>query len=314
VPNERSLHRVPVPRLGGVAIVLGVGITLASANGFLPLLGQRDVVAWLVGASVIATLGFVDDIWPLPSLARLLVQVAVAAGVVHEALRAGSVEVAAGLRVPIGADIALAPAVIFVVGVTNIFNFMDGMDGLAATQTVSAGIALATAASFAGQGDVALIGAVLAAAAWGFYVHNSPPATLFLGDAGSTFLGFSFSTFALLGATRSSPVPFSVVPLALSPFLLDGTFTIVRRLRHGERIWRAHRTHLYQRAVATGLTHRDVLTVYSVWCGVAGVAALLVATQGLAMTLAAGLGMVVGLGLVWRWVVRREGAANRTSE
>jgi UDP-N-acetylmuramyl pentapeptide phosphotransferase/UDP-N-acetylglucosamine-1-phosphate transferase len=311
VPNERSLHEVPVPRLGGVAILLSAGIVLAAANGVLPVLGQRDVEAWLIGASVIAALGFVDDVWRLPSLLRLLIQVAVVAGVLRAVLRPGSFEVASGLRVQVSPDVALAPSVIFVVATTNIFNFMDGMDGLAATQTLAAGIALAAGAALAGQSDLTLIALVIAAAAGGFFVHNAPRASLFLGDAGSTVLGFTFGTLAILASMRPSPVPFAVVPLALSPFLLDGTFTILRRLRHGERIWRAHRTHLYQRAVATGLTHRDVLKVYVLWSAVAAAGAVLAVGRGLPGTLVIGFAMALGLGMVWQWVVRRETGAAR---
>jgi Fuc2NAc and GlcNAc transferase len=313
VPNERSLHQVPVPRLGGVAIVLSVGIVLAATNRVFPVLEQRDVVAWLVGASVLAVLGFLDDVWHLPTLLRLLTQFAVATGVLHEVLQAGSFELAAGLRVQVAEGVALAPAVIFVVATTNIFNFMDGMDGLAATQTLAAGIALAAGAAFAGQSDLTLIGLVLAAAAGGFFVHNAPRASLFLGDAGSTALGFSFGTLAILASTRPSPVPLGVVLIALAPFLLDGTFTILRRLRHGERIWRAHRTHLYQRAVATGLTHRDVLKVYVLWSAVATLGAVFAVGCGLAGTLAIGLGMAIALGMVWRWVVGLEAGAVGTS-
>jgi Fuc2NAc and GlcNAc transferase len=308
VPNQRSLHQVPVPRLGGVAIVVTVWSVLALGSGstMTPVLGHADTLAWLAGASAIAVLGFVDDIRPLPALVRLSVQLVIATSVLAVVLRTDELGVAAGVRLHVVRALALAPAVIFVVGTTNIYNFMDGMDGLAATQAMSAGLGLGVAASAVGQVDLAAIAFVVAAAALGFFVHNSPPATLFLGDAGSTFLGFTFSSLALVAAARPSPVPIGVIPVALAPFLLDGTFTIIRRLRRGERVWQAHKTHLYQRAVATGLSHRDVLVVYAAWCAVSAAAATFVGQSGAIATLATMLAALVPLGMTWRWVARRE--------
>ena len=269
VPNERSLHKAPVPRLGGVAIVVTAWIVLGIGSLFVPIIDHVDVLCWLSAASLIALLGLIDDIRPLAAWVRLSVQLTVAAGFLAFVLRKGDLCLATGWRVPLSMSIMLGPAVVFVVGMTNIYNFMDGMDGLAATQSISAGLVLMVAATGAGQTDVAVIASIVTAASAGFFLHNMPPATLFLGDAGSTFLGFTFGGLALIAATRPSPVPIGVVPVAIAPFLLDGSFTILRRIRLGERIWQAHRSHLYQRAVATGLTHRDVLLVYSAWCAVA---------------------------------------------
>jgi Fuc2NAc and GlcNAc transferase len=270
-----------------------------------PVLRQGDLLAWLVGASVIAVLGFVDDLRPLPAATRFLAQIAVAALVLVFALGDGEVAIAADLTVRAPRALMLALGVLFVVGTTNIYNFMDGMDGLAATQATSAGLALGVASAAAGHVDIALVAFVVAAASAGFFVHNAPPAALFLGDAGSTFIGFTFAVLALVAATRPSPLPVGVVPVALAPFLLDGTFTILRRLSKGERIWTAHRSHLYQRAVATGRTHRDVLVVYAAWSAAAAAGALL--ARGDAQTaLAMAVAMGIALAPVWRWVVRLE--------
>jgi len=315
VPNERSLHQVPVPRLGGVAIVLSVWTVLAIAQEVLPasMLARSDTLAWLAGASVIAVLGFVDDVRPLPAAPRLVLQLALATLVAAVAFRSDELSLAAGLRIHVERSWLLPLAVLFVVGTTNIYNFMDGMDGLAATQTMSAGLALGVAGAAAGQLDVAFICLAIAAAAAGFFVHNSPPATIFLGDAGSTFIGFTFSSLALVAASRPNPVPVGVVPVALAPFLLDGTFTILRRLTRGERLWQAHRTHLYQRAVATGLTHRDVLVVYAAWCAASAAGALLVLRCEGPMTLVVSAAAIVPLVAVWAWTTRLEASAAGSS-
>jgi UDP-N-acetylmuramyl pentapeptide phosphotransferase/UDP-N-acetylglucosamine-1-phosphate transferase len=305
VPNARSLHSVPVPRLGGVAIVVSVCVALGAMAPFVPVFARSDAVVWLVASVIIAVLGFVDDIRHLPAFVRLLVQVTVAAVAMAVVLRQGEITIAWGLRWHWSSEAAIAVAVVFAVGTTNIFNFMDGMDGLAATQAVTVSLVLGASAASAGQVDITIVALVIAAASSGFFFHNAPPATLFLGDAGSTFLGFSFSVLAFVATTRPSGVPVVVVPIALAPFLLDGTFTIIRRLRRGERIWTAHRSHLYQRAVASGLSHRDVLLVYAAWSATAAGCALL-AAQGARPAICAGLTMLAILAAVWLWVRRRE--------
>lgn len=134
VPNERSLHKVPVPRLGGVAIVVSVGVALAAGSGAISIRSHGDTLAWLAGATVIALLGLADDLRQLPALVRLLVQLVVAALVLAHVLDGKEICVAAGLSLRVAPGLALGVSALFVVGVTNIYNFMDGLDGLAATQ------------------------------------------------------------------------------------------------------------------------------------------------------------------------------------
>lgn len=306
VPNERSLHTVPVPRLGGVALTLAVWSVLAIGAQFAPILRERDLLAWIAGSFLIAVVGFLDDVVSLSARVRLLVQVVVASGVLAIAPLATDLSIAGPWHVSVPRVALFPTSVVFVVGATNIYNFMDGMDGIAGTQAAGAGVALGCAAVSLGQYDVAAVALAIAAASAGFLVHNMPPATLFLGDAGSTFLGFSFSTLGLLAATRPTPVPCGVVIVALAPFLLDGSFTIVRRLSRGERIWQAHKSHLYQRAVGTGLTHRDVLFVYAPWVALACAGGLVTANADRTRVAAVTLSLVVSLLCVWGWVARRE--------
>jgi hypothetical protein len=135
-----------------------------------------------------------------------------------------------------------------------------------------------------------------------------------MGDAGSTFLGFSLSSLALMGAKRSPAVPVAVVFLALSPFLLDGTFTILRRLLRREAIWKPHRSHLYQRAVSTGLAHRSVLLPYGIWIVLAASSAVVAQhASTLVIVLAAGLMFAVH-SAIWLWVVQREKRQRATSQ
>jgi UDP-N-acetylmuramyl pentapeptide phosphotransferase/UDP-N-acetylglucosamine-1-phosphate transferase len=183
---------------------------------------------------------------------------------------------------------------------------MDGMDGLAALQAVGAALAVAIGLHLGAHDTLAVVPHTLAPAAMGFFIHNAPPAKIFMGDAGSTFIGFTFAGLALAGAAGTEPLPILTVPIALAPFLLDGTFTIFRRLSRGERIWRAHRSHLYQRAVVAGLSHHDVLIRYAAWIGCSTVASVIVATRGVRASGAAVAIVFGGLAAVVRWVRRIE--------
>jgi UDP-N-acetylmuramyl pentapeptide phosphotransferase/UDP-N-acetylglucosamine-1-phosphate transferase len=266
VPNARSSHATPRPVGGGVGIVLGflagLAVWITSGGVF-----STRAVGGLVGALVIATVSFVDDLRPLPAWLRLGVHLLATALLTVAGVQGGDVSLA--LTIPI--------AFAWIVLVTNIYNFMDGIDGLAATQAVIAGVAFGLAGAMVGNQLVGAAGPLLAAAAAGFLVHNLPPARLFMGDVGSTFLGFSFAGLVLLanlgvGGERL-PLLFGVVVLA--PFLFDGLVTLGRRILRHERWFEAHRSHYYQRMTQAGLGHGRVTLLY---------AALACVAAGLALT------------------------------
>jgi UDP-N-acetylmuramyl pentapeptide phosphotransferase/UDP-N-acetylglucosamine-1-phosphate transferase len=308
-PNERSLHQIPVPRLGGVAI--GVATWTVICVWFWHTGVKRDVLAWLLCSFLVALLGLIDDVRPLSARARLLLQIGVAVVFCSILGVFERVTLMPGFAVLLPPTLVLALSVVGIVGILNIYNFMDGMDGLAGCQAVGAGLALGIGAHARGHDDLAAIAVVTSAAAAGFLLHNMPPAKIFMGDAGSTFLGFTFAAFAVIGLRRIEPLPLSMTACALAPFLLDGLFTLLRRLWRREAIWLAHRSHLYQRAVATGLTHREVLEPYCAWIAVAFASAAVAASADTATTAGLVVTMLAALGVVWRWVVRRERAAER---
>jgi UDP-N-acetylmuramyl pentapeptide phosphotransferase/UDP-N-acetylglucosamine-1-phosphate transferase len=213
------------------------------------------------------------------------------------------------------APVVLIGGAVFLVGLLNIYNFMDGMDGLAATQAVGAAMAFATCFIASGHEDLALLSLALLGASGGFFVHNAPPAKLFMGDVGSTFLGFSFAAMTLLGVARPvQPLALSPALFALAPFLLDGSFTLLRRLSRGEKIWQAHRTHLYQRAVATGLQHHDVLVCYAGWTAFGVVTSVADMHTAGRFTWLLALGHVAYFVAVWRWVCARERAVKASNQ
>jgi UDP-N-acetylmuramyl pentapeptide phosphotransferase/UDP-N-acetylglucosamine-1-phosphate transferase len=307
-PNDRSLHTKPVPRLGGVGIVLGASCATAAILALGPT-ANGEILTLLVSALVLAAIGLADDLRGLRASTRFFLQIAVAAAY---ALRVGvptRLELVPDVSITLPYAGALVLWTVFIVGSLNIYNFMDGMDGLAALQAIGASLGLAAVFAAGDDGASAMVPLVLACASFGFFVHNAPPAKIFMGDAGSTFVGFTFAGLALIGATRARPVSALTVPLALAPFLLDGTFTILRRLSKGEKIWKAHRSHLYQRAVATGLSHHDVLLPYAAWIACSAVGAVVAdgGRIGAALSVSTAVG---GLALVIAWVRRLERAAS----
>jgi Fuc2NAc and GlcNAc transferase len=305
-PNERSLHTTPVPRLGGVAIVAAVSVAVLI---MVPICGRRLgrlELSWLASSLPIAGLGLLDDLRALRASTRLLLQVLAAsafcviAGVPH------CIPLHGDLCIALPTGISFVLWVLLIVTFLNIFNFMDGMDGLAGTQASGAAIGIGISFLALGHVGLASICVAVASAALGFLLHNAPPARIFMGDAGSTFLGFTFGALAMLGADVGRPVPTPVFLLALAPFLLDGTSTIMRRVFRGEQVWKAHRSHLYQRAVTAGRTHSQVLVVYAAWIVVAVASASTIHWARPPMFVALALVTMGVLGVVWVWVVRLE--------
>lgn len=241
VPNERSSHVSSTPRGGGIGILAGV------AAGLLVLLAagirlDRDLAVLLAGIAVIAVVGAIDDLRSIRARYRLVVQVAVAIAVV---ILIGGVD---RFPLPPPLDLPLSwfagpLAVVWLVGVTNFFNFMDGIDGLAAGQTIASCAGVAIAVWSAGAVELAV---VLAAATFGFLLLNWPPARIFLGDVGSTSLGFTIACLPLLAPAGERSMALFVVAIGLTLFILDPLETLLRRVRAGYRVGTAHRWHSYQ--------------------------------------------------------------------
>ena len=278
-PNERSLHSKPTPRSGGVAILASVLIGLGVAalgyavvprsTGFLPN-GFASASVWIVGSiALVATVSFLDDRRGLPIGLRFAVQ----------AIAAGIVVWGAGLTLPsipipgittIGLGWFAAPvSVLFLLWMTNLYNFMDGMDGFAGGMTVIGCGLLGYLGWQAQHPVIPVIATLQSAAAAGFLVRNFPPARIFMGDVGSVCTGFLVAALIVLGC-RDGVFDLWVPLIVFSPFILDASVTLVRRAYRHEKVWEAHREHFYQRLVLSGWGHRrTVLAEYGVMalCG-----------------------------------------------
>lgn len=243
VPNERSLHAAPVPRLGGVALVA------AAVAASAPFADRATGI--VLGCAVFLSLvSLADDRSSLPIQVRLPAHFAAAlVAVLAIGIPAAATAHSAAMVVECGV------ATLVIVWIANAFNFMDGADGLAGGMAAFGFACLALAACGADAPALAVACAALSAASVGFLFHNFPPASVFLGDAGSVPLGFLAGALGWLGVAGSVwPAWFPL--LAFAPFLVDATATLLRRIARGERFWVAHRTHAYQRLVLAGWTHR----------------------------------------------------------
>lgn len=249
-PNARSLHTTPVPRTGGIGLLLGVAAGWAWVTPHLP---------WLFWAALLLLIGvsLLDDVRGLSAVVRLATHLfaamlmASALPALHESL------------------LLFAVAVLAIGWMCNLYNFMDGSDGLAGGMAVCGFLIYAVAAWLSGSVQFALLNLAVAAAAGGFLLHNFHPARIFLGDAGAVPLGFLAASFGIIGWLQHDWTWWFPL-LVFSPFIVDASVTLARRLLSGARVWEAHRDHYYQRLVQMGLGHRGTaLAEYTlmVTCG-----------------------------------------------
>jgi UDP-N-acetylmuramyl pentapeptide phosphotransferase/UDP-N-acetylglucosamine-1-phosphate transferase len=250
-PNERSSHQVPTPRGGGIAVigsVLLAWLVLLQAGLVPPVF---SIIA--LAAAGLAVVSWIDDWRGLSAAVRLAAQVgAVAMGIAVLPEPQGALE-----GVPGSALCSIAAGVLWVWW-TNLFNFMDGIDGIAASETAAIGVGLLLLASAAAGTDpgLAWLAAAIIGASIGFLVWNWAPARIFLGDVGSVPLGYITGFLLLDLALRGGWKAAVILPLY---FLADATITLARRLLRGDRVWQAHREHFYQQAVRRGLGHAAVV-------------------------------------------------------
>jgi UDP-GlcNAc:undecaprenyl-phosphate/decaprenyl-phosphate GlcNAc-1-phosphate transferase len=281
VPNHRSSHDRPVPRGGGVGVLAGIGAGVLVAHpDHLLLLG-------LCGAVVLGVLGFVDDVRSLPAVLRLGLQVGV--GAVTTTLLIPET----GPTMPV-ALLAGSVAIVWLVGYVNVFNFMDGSNGLAAFNALIAGACFAWVGSVESKAALLVGGTVLLGATAGFLPWNFPRARIFLGDVGSYSIGFLVAWLALIGVLTTDRWTWCLAPLLL--VLIDTSLTLARRAQRGESLMEAHREHVYQRLTTTpgSALPAVVASIFSV-AFVLGAALPDLGTLGAWVLLAAGYVSLPGL-------------------
>ena len=273
IPNERSLHLVPTPKLGGLAILVGV---LVAGLLFLPMgdgrLGE-ETRAILAGAVAIAAVGVIDDVFDLNAAVKLAGQIAatvipVSAGVTVTAFTlpfAGGVDPSATELVG-SIDLGEVLTVVGIVAVVNIINLTDGVDGLAAGVCVISAAALAVIALSLNRNAAGVLAALTAGGALGFLRHGFPPASSFMGDTGSNLLGFLLGCIAIQGALKTNAVVALFLPLiVLTVPILDTGFVIAKRIKYRRPIYEADRSHFHHRMANLGFSQRRTLAYLYAW-------------------------------------------------
>jgi UDP-GlcNAc:undecaprenyl-phosphate GlcNAc-1-phosphate transferase len=269
-PDGRRLNRRPVPRLGGLAIFLGI---LVPALAFLEL--TTEIRGILLGASVACVVGAIDDFTGLSPPAKLGGQVLAAAiptafGVWIDHFTfpfVGVVDLSAWIGVPL--------TIVWIVAVMNMVNFLDGMDGLAAGVCAISGVTFSVLALSLGKVDAAILSAVVAGACIGFLRHNFFPARIFMGDSGALVLGFTLATVSIAGLLKTASTVVLFLPLVvLAVPIIDTSFVVAKRLKYRRPIHGADRSHLHHRFVSIGFSQRRAAVTMWAWTATLGAAAL----------------------------------------
>ena len=297
VPRDnRRMHHHPIPRMGGLAIFLGF---LLSALVFVPL--DAPLRGMLLGAVVIVILGIFDDIYALPALPKFFVQIL-----------AASIAVAMGNRIEILSNpnifssnpywdlgfLSIPISVLWIVGITNAVNLIDGLDGLACGVSTISSMTMLVIALTVSEPDVALLMAALAGGCIGFLPYNLNPAKIFMGDTGSTFLGFILATVSIEGLFKSyAIISFAVPFLMLGLPIFDTCFAILRRVSHGQSPMAPDRGHIHHRLIDMGFNQKQAVAVLYVISAILGLSAVVLTTTNVVRAMVVLLALCVAGGM-----------------
>ena len=280
VPKDaRRMHDHPIPRMGGLAIFLGF---LLSTLVFVPL--SQPLRGMLLGAILIVILGIFDDIYALPALPKLIVQILAALIAV---LHGNVIQVISNPNIlsdnpywSLGAW-SIPVSVLWIVAITNAVNLIDGLDGLAVGVATISSLTMLVIAMLVSENVVALIMAALAGGCIGFMPYNQNPAKIFMGDTGSTFLGFVLATVSIQGLFKFyTIISFAVPFLMLGLPLFDTCFAIIRRLSKGQNPMSPDRSHVHHRLIDMGFNQKQAVGILYVISAILGLSAVVLTTSG----------------------------------
>ncbi len=262
IPNERSSHNAPKPRGGGLVFVCA---SLILYSVFTIVYRGEFEVIYLTAAFSVALISWFDDLFSISFIWRLIVHGFAAFLIIISLGYIDEIYLPFFQRIELG-RFGIPLTFVWVIWLTNAYNFMDGIDGIAGAQAVTAGAGWFIVGKMLGYEDIAVYGGILAFSAAGFLIHNWQPSKIFMGDVGSAFLGFTLAVMPLL-AKRQGGEKFQFLPviavLLVWFFVFDAVYTFFRRLIKRERVWNAHREHIYQKLVIKGFEHKFVALLYT---------------------------------------------------
>jgi len=268
-PDARKVHKAPIPRLGGIGIYIAFMVAVLCTVEL-----TQEVIGLLLGGTIIAIVGIIDDLKNLPAKVKLLGQILAAVVLVSFDVRIDFISDPFGDMIYFE-YLAIPITIFWVVGLTNTVNLIDGLDGLAAGVSTIAAITILLVALQQDYLLIAVLTAALAGGAFGFLQYNFNPAKIFMGDTGSMFLGYMLAGISIIGAVKSAATIALIVPIfALGLPILDTAFAIVRRYRGGVPIFKPDRGHLHHRLLDLGFTQRQAVLLMYVISGVLGLSAI----------------------------------------
>ena len=276
-PKARGMHQKPMPRMGGLAIVIGFMFTVLLLYRFVEFGETRKLIGFMIGATMIVVLGMFDDIYDLRARFKFFVQilaalVAIMSGIQIHVVMWPVTKALTYLSVPI--------TLLWIVGVTNAVNLIDGLDGLAAGVSSIAALCVMVLCILTGEEMAILLTAALAGSCLGFLPRNFNPAQIFMGDTGATFLGYTLAVTSILGVFKGYAILALVVSmLCLGLPIFDTIFAMVRRFAKHQPIMQADRGHLHHRLIDRGFTQKQAVMILYIISALCGVFAILIAVK-----------------------------------
>ena len=285
IPKDaRRMHKRPTPRIGGLAIVFG--FLVATICFAFPYCDKRELLGTLLAVLIIVVMGVFDDCKDLPAIFKFVIQIIAALIVIY----VGGIKISVFTNPNILSDnpywvlpqwLSIVITVVWIVFITNAVNFLDGLDGLAAGVSAIMSISLVFISIRSNEISIAILGIALMGSCFGFLPFNFNPAKIFMGDTGSTFLGFMLATLSIQGVFKSyAVISFAVPLLILGLPLFDASFAMIRRILRGESPMMADRGHLHHRLIDMGFSQKQTVFILYAISGVLGITAVLLAESG----------------------------------
>jgi UDP-GlcNAc:undecaprenyl-phosphate GlcNAc-1-phosphate transferase len=278
-PKKRGMHKEPIPRMGGIAIVISFLVTAAVITPFVEGFYPGQLLGFLAGAVIIAITGALDDIYGLRPRAKLVMQIIVSLIVIYSGTRINFVM----WPVLTQFEALSAPiTMLWIIGIINAVNLIDGLDGLAAGVSSISALCIAVLCFISGNTPAAALAAILAGSCFGFLPRNFNPAEVFMGDTGALFLGYVLAVSSVMGLFKSyALLAVGIAGFALALPIFDTAFAMVRRAAKGKPIMRADRGHLHHRLIDAGFSHARTVVILYIISFICGIIAIAIALQDL---------------------------------